>query len=92
MPSMLAPIFFGLALHRRRRRVRHLRPVTQAARAVGRAEPLRQDAFEPRLQELNTTSPASCSQPQARVGLHQDGGERGLVDLKRIAAQVTAIG
>jgi hypothetical protein len=39
-----APIFLGLPLHRRCRRVLALNPVSRAAGDIGRAEPLRHDA------------------------------------------------
>jgi hypothetical protein len=47
--SAIAPILFGLALHRRTCRVLHLDPVPRSAGAVGRAKALRYDAFEPEL-------------------------------------------
>src|SRR5262249_48553410 len=43
--SRPAPIFFGLTLDRRRRRILDLEPVIDPSRAVRRAEPLRDNAF-----------------------------------------------
>src|SRR5262245_7703706 len=46
------PTLFGLALHRRCRRILALDPVLRAAGAVGRAKALRYDAFEAELARL----------------------------------------
>jgi hypothetical protein len=48
-PASPAPIFLGLALHRRRFRVLELEPVLRPAGAIARPEPLRHDALEPEL-------------------------------------------
>jgi hypothetical protein len=44
-----SPILLRLALHRRRRRILHLKPVGRAAGAVGRVLTLRYDAFQAEL-------------------------------------------
>src|SRR5262249_43181633 len=44
-----APLFFGLAFHRRRIRVLELEPILRSAGPVARAEPLRDDALEAHL-------------------------------------------
>ena len=54
------------------------------------------DAFEPELagmaeHHLAVLMLQVLIQPQARTGLGQDGGERGLPQLQRLAAQVVAI-
>src|SRR5262249_51538442 len=48
-PFLLAPVLFRLTLHCRRVRVLHLDPVARTPRAAARAQPLRDNAFEPEL-------------------------------------------
>jgi hypothetical protein len=47
--SLGAPIFLGLALHRRRGRILDLEPMRRSPRAVGRAQPFRHDALATQL-------------------------------------------
>jgi len=48
-----APILFGLALRRRRTGVLELEPILALAAAVGRAESLRDDAFQAHLARMS---------------------------------------
>ena len=57
----LAPILLHLPLHRGRGRVLHLEPIARPAGAIGRAEPLRYDAFEAELASVAHSLSVSVS-------------------------------
>src|SRR6516225_1028772 len=84
-----APIFLGLAFHRRRIRVLELQPVLRPAGAVGRAEPLRDDAFEAHLAGVPEYALAIVGevlvQTQPRKAPTQQTRERRLARLQRLA-------
>src|SRR5262249_35517916 len=61
-----APVLFLFPLHRRSRRILALDPVPRAAGDIGRAKPLRHDAFQAKLARAWHT--ASPSMMQEREG------------------------
>src|SRR5262249_9478808 len=89
------PILLGLTLHPRSRRVLHLEPMRRAPRAIRRVLALRHDTFNPHLARMGEDGRAVALgmlvEPDAAAGLGHDRCERGLADLKRIAAQVVAV-
>src|SRR5262249_29245571 len=91
----LPPIFFCLALHRRRRRVLHLEPIRRAPRAIRRVLPLRHDAFESHLAGMGEDGRAVAFQmlveAQAKASFGQRTSKRGLADLKWIAPEIVAV-
>jgi uncharacterized protein YjbI with pentapeptide repeats len=72
-------------------RVLHLEPIGRAAGTVDRVLPLRDDAFEAQLAGMGEDGLAVAfdmlGEPDAGAALGHDRCERGLADLKRIAAQ-----
>jgi hypothetical protein len=95
-PAPSAPILLGLTPDRRRFRVLHLEPVGRSARAVARAEPLRDDALEPHLagvaeHDVAVVMLKMLVELQARPDLAQHGGERRLAHLERLTPQVSAV-
>jgi hypothetical protein len=93
--GLLSPILFGLAPHRFTRRVLHLEPVRRAPRPIRRILQLRDDALEPKFAGVKEDHLAVVEfqmlvETDPGPGLSQDGYERGLARLERLAAQVIA--
>ena len=89
-------LLLRLTLHRRSLRVLELEPVRRAARSIGRAEPLRDDALAAELAGVLEHDHALRMfkvfvQPQAWSALPQDARERCLADLDRLPPKVSAV-
>src|SRR5262249_35899118 len=91
-----APILLFFSLYCRASWVLHLEPIGRSAAAVGRTLTLRHYAFEPKVAGVAEYDLAVflldvLVEAQAGRCLGQDGRQRGLADLERIAAQVVAV-
>src|SRR5258705_12265039 len=88
-PLLPTPILARLALHCWRVRVLELEPIRRAPGAVGRAEPLRYDAFEAHLAGVPEYALAIVGevlvQTQPRKAPTQQARERRLARLERFA-------
>src|SRR5262245_41153516 len=91
----LAPVLLRLPFHRRMLWVLALDPVPRAAEAIGRAEPLRHDAFEAKLTSMakhhvtRRYDVVVNLQPYQRFGEQPD--QQHLAMLDRLAPQVITI-
>jgi hypothetical protein len=76
-------------------RVLHLEPVGRAAAAIWRVLPLAHNAFKPELagvaENLGAVALDVVIEPNAMTNPGQDGGQRGLADFERLAAEIVAV-
>src|SRR5262249_5984313 len=94
-PSLGSPILFGLAFYRWRGRVLDLEPVIDAAGAIMRSEPLRDDALAAErarmAEDARAVAVEVLIEGDAIANVSEEIGERCLAIFQRLPAKVLAV-